>query len=98
GVQLDGHTDSGGLLDDRVDVDRVRLSREQQSTSRMGENGQERIIERAQHALCHCRTIHAEARMDRADHVIELREQLGVIVETTVSENVGFDSLEDAKV
>ena len=63
----------------------------------MREHGEEGIVERAKHALGHRRSVHTETRVNRADDKIELREQIRVVVETTVGEDVGLDALEHTK-
>src|SRR5436305_6475871 len=64
----------------------------------MRENRKVWIVERGQYALRHCIAIHAKARMDRADDVVEGIQNVGVVVDATVRENVGFDSLENPEV
>src|SRR5438067_12285962 len=86
-IQLDGNAHVSRLLDHRVDVDRVRLTREKQTTSRMRQNGEKWIVEGVEHALRHRRTIHAEARMDRADHEVDMRELAAAIVESPNGED-----------
>src|SRR5688572_4237089 len=64
----------------------------------MGEDGQMRIIERGENALRHRIAIHAESRMDRSDHVVELVQSGGIVIELSIGEDVGLDSLENAKI
>src|SRR5215210_621188 len=61
GVELYGNAERQGFLEDCLDVDGVRFSREQQSTRRMREDGEMRVVERGQHTLRHRVSIHAES-------------------------------------
>ena len=58
GVELDASTYLACLLKHRVEVERVRVAREQETARRMGKYGKPRIVERAQHTLRHRRAVH----------------------------------------
>src|SRR6266566_3037859 len=97
GVELYGDSHLNGFLQHRFHVDRVRLAREQQSTRRMRQDGEVWIVERSQYAFRHRVTIHTEPRMNRSDHVVAALENPGVVIQSPIGQNIGFDSLEDAE-
>ena len=64
----------------------------------MAENRGERILHRADDAVCLGRTIKLEAAMNAGDHEIKSRQHLVGVIQGAIGENVGFDALEDMKV
>jgi hypothetical protein len=82
----------------RVHVHRVRLALEQQPPRGVAEHGEERVGHGAAHARRHLRLAEVEARVHRADHVVEERQRPLVVVEGPVGEDVALDPLEHAEV
>ena len=98
GVELHGHADAGRFRDDGIKVDGVRLSREQQSPSRVTENSEMRIIECSEHAVGHLPGIHTVARMHGADHKVEAIEKCRVVVQSAAGQDVCLNPLEQLKI
>lgn len=94
GVQLDRHAHLRRLLEHGVHVYRVRLAREEEPARRVAEDGEVRIVHRAEHAVGHRTLVEPEARVDGADHVVEARERLVVVVHAAIGQDVGLDPLE----
>src|SRR4051812_41482814 len=88
-VEFYSHADLCCFLKYGFDVYRVWLAGQQQSPRRMRQNGEVRIIHRRENAVGHRVAFHAEARVDRTDDVIELVENVCIVVEASISENVG---------
>src|SRR5690348_381716 len=87
-VQRDRSPDTGGLFENRFNIQRIRLARQQQPPGWMRQNRQMRIVQRGQYALRHRVTIHAESRVDRPDDVIESVENVGVVIDSTICQNI----------
>jgi hypothetical protein len=86
------------LLEQRVHVDGIRLAREKQAPSGVAENREPRIVHGSENASGHLAFGHPEARVHRADDVVEAIQRVIVVVELARRQNVGFDSLEDREV
>jgi hypothetical protein len=98
GVQLDGDPVGRRLFEHGVEVDRVRLARQQQAARGVGENREVRIVESTQRAAGHRLAVHGKARVNGADDEVEVVQQLVAVVDLSVGENVGLDALKDSEI
>ena len=71
GVDLQGHPGGRGLLDHRVQVDRVGIAGEEQPAGWMTDDREIRIIHRRQHAGGHFLGAHVEPAVNRGDDEVE---------------------------
>ena len=62
---------AGSLLDHRVEIQPVRVAGEQQTTGRMADDGEVRVVHRGEQARGHLRGGHVEAAVNRGDHEVE---------------------------
>ena len=78
------------LLDDPLDVDFVAGTLEQQASRRMSQDIEVPVIHGAQDALGLLLPVKSEARMNRADRIVEFPQEVVGIVERSVRENIHF--------
>ena len=97
-VELHGHAERACLLQHGIHVDGVRITRQQETPRRVAEDGEMRVVERAEDALGHPGLVHGEPGMYRPDDEIEAGEQVFVVIERAVGKDVRLDALEDAEV
>src|SRR5438445_8843754 len=91
-IDLDHHAALACLFKDAVEVHRVALAREQQSSGEVTDEGDEWAVERSKDPLGHFFLRHAEPRMDRCANEIELHESVHVVIDAAVGEDVRFGS------
>jgi len=97
GVELYGNTDLACFLKHRLDIDGIRVPRQQQPAGGVREDGHVGIVHRLEHASRHRGTVHLESRMDRGDDIIKSIQELLVVVESPVGQDIRLDAFEDPK-
>src|SRR5687768_140581 len=97
-VQLDHGSGVGRFLDHGLDVDCIWLAREKKATGWVAEYGEAGIVHRLEDSIGHRRAVHAEARVNGCDYIVETVECLVRVVHASVGENIRFDTLENPEI
>ena len=95
-VDLDGDAVPRRGVDDRFDVDRVRLALQDPPAGRMAEDVDVRVLDGAQQAVGHLLPILVERGVHRGDHEVERGEAVVGEVERAVGLDVALDAGEQA--
>ncbi len=93
-VDLHRYPARGRLLEHGIEIDAVRLAREQEPPRGMPDDSEIGVVHRGQQARGHFPGVEIEPGVDRRDHKVELTEHGLVVVDPTVGQDVGLDALE----
>ena len=99
GVDLDGLVELRGGGEDELGVEgRLRAAAaDDDAAGAVAEDVHVRIGERGDHAAGHLLAVHAQLGVHAGDDDVELREEIGLLVEGAVLEDVDLDAGEDAE-
>src|SRR5215510_1122093 len=96
GIHFKAGMSTGRLMHHDIHIEIVCIAIAQQSSGRMADDANKRILYSLYHASRHCIAIHVQPAMNRRHNEIEFGEQLVGVVETSVPADIDFGTSEDS--